>query len=267
MTDNQHIQSVLALAITNIEYLNLLEANKDETKLMHSASSKAKAPNDLNAIRKFSAFISKVKHNFLWNDFPITYKLMHIYALEIEIFADYLPLYHQSKEKPLLDTLSKVNHFIQFLTPYLQKKKGKKYAVLFYALIHEDAIRQLKQAVNIILPIPKTSTFTQHSKLSINGAFYLVKLPIAPEDINEWTLPEKKIVFAKTKNSYLYWRRASTLNLEIITLGTEAIHVLNALKADCTINSVLTKVKTKIDKATVLEILSFLIKNKLLYIN
>jgi hypothetical protein len=267
MTDNQHIQSILARAITNIEYLSLLETNKDETKLMHPVSSKAKAPNDLNAIRKFAAFISKVKHNFLWNDFPITYKLMHVYALEIEIFSDYLPLHHQSKEKPLLDTLSKVNHFIQFLKPYLQNKKGKKYAVLFYALIHEDTIRQLKQTVNTRIPISQTSTITLHSKIAINGAFYLVKLPIPPEDINEWILPAKKIVFAKTKSIYLYWRRASTLSLEIITLGTETIPILNVLKAESTINSILTKVKTKMDKTTALEILTFLIKNELVYLN
>jgi hypothetical protein len=95
---------------------------------------------DLEQIRRFSGFISKVQHNHLWRLFPATRFLLAYYKIELEIFAAFRAL-QLSPEACNRDRNGRITHFLNFLKDYAQSHR---FSGLRETVVHEQNIWELE---------------------------------------------------------------------------------------------------------------------------
>lgn len=265
MATNEYIQSVLAKAITDISYIQYLEQSTHSDAALLINNGENDLAKGLQPITRFSAFISKVQHNFLWQDFRITFRLMHQYELEIEIFTAYLPLHQQTKKNPKLTIRQKTDNFIDFLKAYLGPKNDQKYKLLCYATTHEDSIRKLKESVGTMkTKLPAATSISSASVVRINGSWHIHQLSLSPLHITELTMPGKKITFSKNKSIYVYWMKARNKGFKILEISKEVKMVMNCIGGSNTVSHIISKVKDRIGENTASDILIFLFKHRMI---
>ena len=98
---------------------------------------------DLGRLRHFSGFIGKVQHNFLWESFPATRRLLRRHGIELEVFARYRGL-QLAPESRSAGQNEKIRRFLSFLEDYLAG--SGRYPSLQAVMRHERAIWEIRQA-------------------------------------------------------------------------------------------------------------------------
>lgn len=268
MATNEYIQSVLAKAISNVGYIRTLEGSQDENAALIGTLSNGRTQYDLEGITKFSAFISKVQHNFLWYDYPVSFGLLHKHALEIDVFTAYLPSYQENKKNTSLNRNEKIERFITFLKTFLSSKKSKKHQTILYAVEHEDSIRRLKEqgknSEKIKLSRPKL--ISPGSIVKINGFFHIHHFSITPDDIAGSASSGKNITFSRRKGIYVYWIDAQKKDLKIITITKEVEAVLHFINDSNTVADIVRKCGRTIGSDSASDVLLLLFKHKIIYL-
>jgi hypothetical protein len=123
MTSALLVQEILARCLTEPPFLDRLIADQESALVEYSLDSKtlaAFAGVDLGRLRRFSGFIGKVQHNYLWDHFPATRLLLQRYHVEIEAFAEYraIQLSPQLRaERPS----EKIRRFATYLSSYARR--------------------------------------------------------------------------------------------------------------------------------------------------
>src|SRR5207253_2578068 len=97
---------------------------------------------DFQRIRQFSGFIGKIQHNFLWDFFPATRRLLTHYNIELDVFAEYRSV-QLSPELRSQKQSEKIRRFLAYLSDYLVKYPS--YRVLASVIRYEQAIWELRQ--------------------------------------------------------------------------------------------------------------------------
>jgi hypothetical protein len=97
---------------------------------------------DLERLRLFGGFISKVQHNDLWDHFPVTRRFLRDYGLELLLFADYrASLFSTNGYK--LPQPQKIRQFAKFLEERLVNQWSRRYPGLLEVLRHERYVWEL----------------------------------------------------------------------------------------------------------------------------
>lgn len=252
--NNAHIQSLIAGAIMDINELPSLKAYLNQKQDVTSA----------DAVLKFSAFICKVKHNFLWESFPLTFKLIHDLKLDIEIFINFLPDYQKSRKEKGLDTPAKTRLFLDFLISYLEIKKQKPFRILYTALQYEMAMRELNDFKDVALPSQRRRRpVSDQTCIRINGKIFIAYLYAETGDIERWRNAPETIQTARTLSRVMYWRASPGAAIRILKLNKESADILMFLKSGMSISEWIYAGGKKRSTDTVMEMLHFLIENQI----
>jgi hypothetical protein len=92
---------------------------------------------DVERIRRFSGFITKVKHNDLWEHFPYTRLLMRRLGLELEVFTVYRHEHQRLQAEGRQDRWARIDRFLAFLDRHLGELGGPGAAALADVARHE----------------------------------------------------------------------------------------------------------------------------------
>ncbi len=98
---------------------------------------------DLGRLRQFSGFIGKVQHNFLWESFPATRRLLRRHGIELEVFARYRGLQLAPQARAATQD-EKIRRFLSFLEDDLAG--SGRYRALHMVMRHERALWEIRQA-------------------------------------------------------------------------------------------------------------------------
>ena len=98
---------------------------------------------DLGRLRQFSGFIGKVQHNFLWESFPATRRLLRRHGIELEVFARYRGLQLAPQARAATQD-EKIRRFLSFLEDDLAG--SGRYPALHMVMRHERALWEIRQA-------------------------------------------------------------------------------------------------------------------------
>ncbi len=102
---------------------------------------------DVGRVRLFGGFISKVQHNDVWSQFPVTCSLLRLCGAELEVFADYrarhLELIRRGKPTPALKTVA----LLDFLEERIRGSAGINCPGLLDVLTHERLQWEVAQSL------------------------------------------------------------------------------------------------------------------------
>jgi hypothetical protein len=98
---------------------------------------------NIDKVRNFAGFITKVQHNYLWESFPYTRALLKLYKIEIEIFVAYFPTHQRIRAEGRASKNQKIESFLTFLLAYLDSQEGSRYPGLREILLHESMLWEI----------------------------------------------------------------------------------------------------------------------------
>jgi hypothetical protein len=265
MTDNQFIQSVLAHSIM-------------DDRCMKRLAGKSKIPNTNFSISKqtvkglqyFSGFIAKVQHNFLWNDFMLTRKMLMKQEMEIEIFTAYLAQHQQNKLNRLPE-LTKINLFVAFLKDYLQQRNQRRHRIVYNILLHEEAMFALKQhsdadsALQVAdLPVRKMAA---NRRPVVCGAIRQVMMCVPPQNLGDWFKKNTDKLLHTRRRSYCYWYDPHTQNYRMLEIPVIVRRVLTVIDNEKRVKDIEQYFACKIHPTDIRKVLQKLLQMKMISLN
>jgi hypothetical protein len=97
---------------------------------------------DLAALWKFAGLTVKVRHNGLRADLPLTFRLMNVTAVEIDLFASYASYRAARGEGYAATTEARTRDLVDFLDRWVDPSRHE-HALLWDLIRHEHALAQL----------------------------------------------------------------------------------------------------------------------------
>lgn len=232
MSSNAGIQSLFAKAILDVHFLDTVAAKKD---IWLPAQNEwlSVPPDSLQSLRLFSAFIAKVQHNYLWNDFPLTLTSIRKSGIELDIFGAYLPIHQQNRKiKPALGMEEKKNRFVNFFKAYTQNRKEPAYVKAHAIITHEEIYRQAKKK-NITTDWPATPNSEKrpgrNSIPVVNGRVWLASLSINPSSIGNPLVKDNEVKMYIRKKRYCYWQEEQQEELRVFEVSKNTALVIEAI--------------------------------------
>ena len=139
------VEEIIARCLTEPSFLSAVLSTREAALAGYALDPCAKdefARTDFERIRQFSGFITKVQHNFLWDWFPATLKLLRHYDVDLDFFAEYRHAYLASGPRGRSQR-DKVDSFLQHLTSYLAERQ--EFPGLSNVIRYERTIWELHQ--------------------------------------------------------------------------------------------------------------------------
>ena len=159
-TSDGVIHEILARCLVEPAFLERLQADPDVALADYPLGIRSRCEfknTDLSRIQRFSGFIGKVQHNYLWDSFPATLLLLRHYGIELEVFAKYRTI-QLSPEMRNRNQFEKIRRFLAFLDQFLVDHM--QYPGLNCVLIQERARWEVLQAVDKVKAIEGLSPET-----------------------------------------------------------------------------------------------------------
>ena len=190
---------------------------------------------DFGRLRQFSGFIGKVQHNFLWESFPATRRLLRRHGMELEVFARYRG-FQLAPETRSAGQNEKIRRFLSFLENHLAD--SGRYPSLRAVLRHERAIWEIRQAVTA--PAPRRAglglaalaslPWREFSRLipGVNGALRIEAFDCDPVALTARVLedcPEHRL--RRRPRLLVYWADRSSDRLRTLTVEKLAALLLS----------------------------------------
>jgi hypothetical protein len=101
------------------------------------------ARTDVEQLRRFSGFIGKVQHNYLWDCFPATRRLLKLHKIETDFFAEYRAVQMASGRRAQKQP-AKIRQFATYLSDFAAR--NPEFACLANILRYEYAGWKLRQS-------------------------------------------------------------------------------------------------------------------------
>jgi hypothetical protein len=193
---------------------------------------------DLNAIWKFAGLTAKVRHNGLRADLPLTFRLLNVAGLEIEVFASYASFrtsvggrYGDTSESRTQDLLTFLEQWLDF---------GRlEHALLWDMIRHEVALARLSR---LATPVPESASSESASSESpgpripvaassprICGDIILYEMRSDPRSVGE-ALQEKSPRLGEARLGtflFCYWRKSAATEINILQLDQLGFYLLS----------------------------------------
>ena len=229
---NKYIQSALARAVIDAGYLDTLGKARPGRHPLLTAS-----PDTLARIRNFSAFISRVQHNFLLGEYPLTFRFLQQFRLSGAVFSAYLDI-HQRLKKEKASLQQKEESFISFLDGFLQRQTTSRHLLMRDILSHEAALKKLRD--KNAAPAEKNSRrlpgFTIDHPVHIDGYYEVVALHCSPESIATASLKIPR--YGKKEKIYCYWLQPGTSGFDHFEIMPPLLALLQRINGKKTIREI-----------------------------
>jgi hypothetical protein len=190
---------------------------------------------DLTALWKFAGLTVKVRHNGLRNDFPMTFRLMSLAGLEIELFASYATCC-ASKGRALAATSEeRARDFIAFLEQMLDFRTRPN--LLLWDLIrHEQALALLNKSVTARSsdmegehPASSRNAISGSTVPVIRGTAILHEMRCVPRavELELFQNPPQLGKIPLDGHRYCYWRSEAAAGIHILEVDEFSYHALS----------------------------------------
>lgn len=137
---NAALTSILTRCLLDAAFLEHVETDRETALAPYRLSAEERTEFDSfdpERVGRFSGFITKVKHNDLWERFPYTRLLMRRLGLELEVFTAYRREYQRLLAEGPRERPSRIARFFDFLGRYLEEQGGPGTAALADVACHE----------------------------------------------------------------------------------------------------------------------------------
>jgi hypothetical protein len=183
---------------------------------------------DLEALLKFAGLTTKVRHNGLRGDIPLTFRLLNIAALEIEVFRAYA-IFHAGKSFGAT-VQERIDDLLRFLEQWLDFDK-REHALLWDLIRHEVALARLRK----LDVFADAGAVIQHrvrasSVPRVRGEIILHEMKSDPRVV-ETLLSEKKpkLDQAPAGDFYFCYWRPNADDLYVLELDALGFYLLSAI--------------------------------------
>lgn len=221
-----------AVIAAGLENPQLLARWRQEPDLLRSCGI-APEEIDLDALWKFAGLTAKVRHNGLRADFPLTFRLLNVAGLEIEVFASYAS-FRASEGGRYADTShARARDLLGFLEHWLDFDR-REHALLWDLMRYELALAQLSSIVAPVTASPAAAPLTQPAPRAASvprvcGHIILHEMRCDPRLVGAM-LQEKSPRLDEVPLGALhfcYWRRGAAAEMHILELDEFGFYLLS----------------------------------------
>lgn len=182
---------------------------------------------DLDALWKAAGIAVKVRHNGLRGDLPLTFRLLNVTGLEIEVFASYA----SERRGRYSDSVgARASDFLTFLGHWLDPNR-REHAILWDLTRHEWALAQLSRAAP---PAPDATQFSWSeldaaSVPCLRGEVTLHVMRSDPRavaaELHERSPQLHEVALANYR--FCYWRVGEEPEIQILELDELGFYLLS----------------------------------------
>jgi hypothetical protein len=179
---------------------------------------------DLNALWKFAGRTCKIRHNGLRADLPLTFRLLNVAGLEIEVFASYAS-FRASEDGRFADTIEgRTQDLLTFLENWLDLSR-RDHALLWDLIRYELALTRLSRLAPPVTVIPASQSPPRRvpragSVPRVCGHVVLHEMRCDPRSVGA-TLQERSPRLDEVPLGtfhFCYWRRNAAPEIHILAL-------------------------------------------------
>ena len=171
---------------------------------------------DFDALEKFAGLTAKVRHNGLRIDLPLTFRLLNVAGLEIELFSAYATFHAASGIGYANTTAGRAQDLQRFMEHWLDFDRTE-HVLLWDTLRHELALTNLAN-LKPTLVRPKPSSATNVPR--VRGSITLVAMRSDPRvdgAVLQEKAPRLNEVELGTFN-FCYWRDEAAAAISVLQL-------------------------------------------------
>lgn len=178
---------------------------------------------DFDALQKFAGLTTKVRHNGLRLDLPLTFRLLNVAGLEIELFSAYATFRAASGSGYADTTAGRAQDLLHFMEHWLDFDR-REHVLLWDMMRHELALTNLA-SVKPTSFAPKPSSATKIPRPAdvprVRGTITLIEMRSDPRVVGtvlQEKAPRLNEVELGTFN-FCYWRGEDAATIDILQLN------------------------------------------------
>ena len=192
---------------------------------------------DLDALWKFAGLTIKVRHNGLRDDLPLTFRLLTIAGIEIELFAAYAGALAATGARLAPTTEGRTVALIAFLAGWLELDDPI-HALVWDVIRHERAVAQLAKAT--LAPVAsaprRAGRATARTVPRVRGELVLHEMTCDPRAVaGALHASAPRLAAIPRAPAYLcYWRADASPAISILALDALGYYVLSRIDGRAT---------------------------------
>ena len=202
---------------------------------------------DFDALQKFAGLTAKVRHNGLRLDLPLTFRLLNVAGLEIELFSAYAIFRAASGSGYANTTAERAQDLLHFMEHWLDFDR-REHVLLWDMMRHELALTNLA-SVEPTSSSPKPSSATKIPRPvdvpRVRGTINLIEMRSDPRvvaTVLQEKAPRLSEVELGTFN-FCYWRDEAAATIDILQLnelGFSLLSLIDGATATATLSRTIT---------------------------
>jgi hypothetical protein len=226
----RRVHAVLAAGVENPA---LIARWRDEPELLLRYGVEP-AEVDLDALWKFAGLTIKVRHNALRDDLPLTFRLMSVAGIEIDLFAAYAGERAARGARLARTTEERTLDLIAFLAGWLDRTEPV-HALLWDIIRHERALAQLAKATPEAAPAgiapepdaPATARTVPH----LRGELVLHEMTCDLREVGGalYANPPRLAAIPRAPAYLCYWRADAAPAITMLRLDELGFYALAAI--------------------------------------
>jgi hypothetical protein len=195
---------------------------------------------DLASLHKFSGLALKIRHNGLRADFPLTFRLLSVSGLEIDLFAAYASHLAAQGQASSRSVERKADDLLAFLETW-RSSGGLHHALLYDVLRHERALMHLSRCQPAIddgaTSAPGCAAPRPGAVPRIRGMVVLHEMGCDPRDLAATlrTRSPRLEEVALSPVHLCYWRSPAELAIHVLELDELGFFLLSAANGTRTV--------------------------------
>lgn len=217
------VNALIARSLVDIRFLETTDAHQ----ALSSDAEAALQTLDFARLRQFAGFITKVRHNYLWEELPYTRQLVLLYGLETRVFTEYCPTFQASACGKELSRADKTYLFAEFLKGFLASETRRaSFPALNDMLVHESILLQMRNFAGDSMThrTPRENaeidfeTLSADKQISVSGHIRCASFEYSPTEVISQLRNGNKPSFvndSEGNRAFVYWKRSSAETLEI----------------------------------------------------
>jgi len=207
---------VHAVIAAGLENPTLITRWREEPELLRNCGVDPSAV-DLDALWKFAGLSTKVRHNGLRGDLPLTFRLLNVAGLEIEVFASYAS-FRATEGKSYANTSeARSQDWLMFLERWLDFEI-RAHALLWDLMRHEITLAQLRKSCQSAECVtadhsPAQARLGGNTVLFICGELALHEMRSDPRVVEKFLRTKHPNLeeVSLEKHYFGYWRKSNEL--------------------------------------------------------
>jgi hypothetical protein len=188
---------------------------------------------DLDALWKFAGLTAKVRHNGLRTNLPLTFRLLNVAGLEIEVFASYASFCASEGKRYAATPEARAQDLLTFLEQWLDFERYD-HVLLWDVIRYELALTQLSRLATVVPALPVAEPPVQPAPRAssvprVCGHAILHEMRCDPRDVAAM-LKEKSQRLDEVPLGtfhFCYWRRDAAAEIHILQLDELGFYLIS----------------------------------------